>query len=63
MRSPRAAQSELQNIFEVHKTEIDDLMQVLAHLADTFGNVYMAIAPPLVNVINTVVLPVLDDVG
>ena len=58
-----AAAAQLQNIFEVHKTEILDLLQVLAHLADTFGNVYMAIAPPLVNVINTVVLPVLNDVA
>ena len=55
--------AQIQNIFEVHKQEILEELQVIAKLADTFGSVYMAIAPPLVSVMNTVVLPVLNDIA
>lgn len=58
-RSTRG-QAELMNIFMVHKTEVLELLQILPKLADTFGRVYMALAPPLVSVMNTVVLPVLN---
>ena len=55
--------AQIQNIFEIHKTEILELLGVIRQLSDTFGNVYMAIAPPLVSVMNTVVLPVLNDIA
>lgn len=55
--------AEIQNIFMVHKTEVLELLQVLRALGDTFGHVYMAIAPSAVTAMNDVVLPVLNDVG
>ena len=45
------------NIFMVHKTEILELIGVLRSLSDTFGHIYLAVAPALVTVMNDAVLP------
>jgi hypothetical protein len=55
--------AELQNIFEVHKTEILELIKVFEDLGTAFGHIYLAVAPQLVTVMNDVVLPALNDVA
>ena len=47
----------IMNIFMVHKTEVLELIGVLRSLSDTFGHIYLAVAPALVTVMNDAVLP------
>ena len=61
-RSSRGS-SQLQSIFEIHKQEVLELLTLFGELSKTFGSVYLAIAPPLVGIVNSVVLPVLNAVA
>jgi hypothetical protein len=45
----------LQNIFYVHKQEIDEILQVLPTLLKGYGNFYLDVAPPLVKALTAVV--------
>ena len=42
-------QAEIQNIFEVHKEEMEQLLRLLPPLLSGFGKIYLVLAPPLVN--------------
>ena len=55
--------AQIQSIFMVHKTEVLELLAVLAKLGALFSHVYIAIAPALVAAMNNVVLPVLTVVA
>jgi hypothetical protein len=58
-----SGKSQLHNIFEVHKQEIDELLQILPKLVEGFGSIYLHVAPVLTQALNNVlsiVIPVLS---
>jgi hypothetical protein len=47
-------QTQLQNIFYVHKQEIDELLKVLPPLVKAYGDFYLTTAPPLVTALTDI---------
>jgi hypothetical protein len=49
-----SAQNSLKTVFEVHKQQIDALLNLLPDLAKGYGNFYLDVAPPLVKALTSV---------